>query len=182
MNRIIKYLTVTVITIVTSVYTFGQISAVGTAIQGDFNGDGQNEFAFSVKTHVGEGNPMEDGTTDEFAVYFSTDKLKSIAVGCCDIQLINEGDLNGDGKDEISVFQAPINGCSYSMTTYSYTNNAWNTFIETFLIPTGCDGLNDKELQKRVFSENGNVYFYDVDYNDENFTLIKKKVKISSTK
>ncbi len=173
----INILTITAFLMFQTLQAQGQVPSVGTSVQGDFNGDGQKEFAFSVQTKIGEGNPMEDGTADEFAVNFSTDKFKSIDVGCCDIRLINEGDLNADGNDEITVFQAPMNGCTYSMTTYSFVNNTWKTLIESLLIPTGCDYLSDEEIQKRIFIENGKVYYYDVDSNDENFKLVKKSVK-----
>ncbi len=156
----------------------GQVPTVGTSIQGDFNGDEQKEYAFAVKTFQGQGNPLDGGTADEFSVNFSSDKLKSFTVGCCSIKLINEGDLNGNGKDEITVYQAPMNGNTYSMTTYSNKNGKWEVIINTFLIPTGGNMLSDEELQKRIFKENGSVYFYDVDLSSKNFNLVKKKVTL----
>lgn len=148
---------------------------IGEKIQGDFNGDGQTEFATATKIKGGQGNPVEDGTPAEYEIQFSGDNLKSINAGCCDIRLINEGDLNNDGADEISIFQAPMNGCTYSMTTYSFINGNWKQIIETFLIPTGCDNISNENLQKRIFKENNAIYFYDTDLNDENGKLVKKK-------
>ena len=43
---------------------------------------------------------------------------------------------------------------------------------------TGGDYYDDEKLQKRIFKENGVVYFYDVDVNDEHMKLIKKKVTL----
>lgn len=170
-------LTTAALTLLTTLVQ-GQIPTVGTAVQGDFNGDGKKEYAFAVQTKQSEGNPMDGGIPGEYAVNFSTDKLKSIIIGCCEATIINEGDLNGDGRDEISVFQAPMNGNTFSMTTYSYVNGAWKITIETFLIPTAGDYLSDESLQKRIFKENNSVYFYDVDVNDENFRLVKKKARL----
>ena len=102
---------------------------IGEKIQGDFDGDGKNEFAFVTKTKEGEGNPIEDGTPDEYTISFSNPVLKPIIIGCCEAQLINEGDLNQDGKDDFSIFQAPMNGCTYSMTTYSLQNSNWKQII-----------------------------------------------------
>lgn len=152
------------------------LETIGEKIQGDFNGDGQMEFAFAIKIEEGQGNPIEDGTSDKYEILFSDNNLKSIDIGCCETRLINEGDLNNNGTDEISIFQAPMNGCTFLMKTYSYINQTWKQIVETFLIPTGCEKLNDKDLQKRIFKENNAIYYYDTDLNDTNGKLIKKKV------
>lgn len=94
------------------------------------------------------------------------------------MRLINEGDLNNDGADELSVFQAPMNGCTYSMTAYSFKNGRWKQIIETFLIPTGCDEMNDLTLQNRIFKENNAIYYYNADLNDEKGKPIKKKATV----
>ena len=164
-----------VLVVIFATLLVGQSPTVGTSVQGDFDGDGIKEFAFAVKIKEGKGNPVDGGTADEYSINFSTTKLKSIKVGCCNTRLINEADLNGDGRDEITVYQAPMNGNTYSMTTYTFANGAWKVLIETFLIPTGGDYLSDEDLQKRIFKEDGYVYYYDVDVNDENFKLIKTK-------
>jgi len=150
---------------------------VGEKINGDFNGDGKQDFAIAVKTKERVGNPAEDGTPAEYEIQFPESTLKTISAGCCEIILINEGDLTNDGTDEVSVFQAPANGCVYSMTTYSYTKGNWQPIIKPFLIPTGCEGLSNDDLQKRIFREGNLIYFYDTDLNDEKGGLVKRQVK-----
>lgn len=156
-------------------YCWTQIPTVGTTVQGDFNGDGKKEFAFPVQTIVGQGNPMEDGTSDEYEIQFTELQLKTIVTGCCTMQFINEGDLNEDGGDELSVYQAPMNGNTFSMTTYTYSKGSWKELIKTFLIPTGGDYLDNQQIQDIIWKENGVVYYNEVDPNDENFRLIQKK-------
>ncbi|SHM61903.1 hypothetical protein [Flavobacterium chilense] len=151
---------------------------VGEKIEGDFDGDGKNELATVTKTKEGKGNPIEDGTPDEYTISFSNSLLKPIIIGCCDAQLINEGDLNNDGKDEFSVFQAPMNGCTYSMTTYSLKDSNWKQIIEPFLISTGCDTVTPEDLQKRIFIENKTVFKMETDPNDENLKLVRKKIDL----
>ena len=151
---------------------------IGEKIEGDFDGDGKNEFAFVTKTKEGEGNPIEDGTPDEYTISFSNSALKPIVIGCCEAQLINEGDLNQDGKDDFSIFQAPMNGCTYSMTTYSLQNSNWKQIIESFLIPTGCDGFTAEDLQNTIFIENKTVYKMERDSNDESLKLTRKKIEL----
>ena len=151
---------------------------IGEKIEGDFDGDGKNEFAFVTKTKEGEGNPIEDGTPDEYTISFSNSALKPIVIGCCEAQLINEGDLNQDGKDDFSIFQAPMNGCTYSMTTYSLQNSNWKQIIESFLISTGCDGFTAEDLQNTIFIENKTVYKMERDSNDESLKLTRKKIEL----
>ncbi|MFB3387764.1 hypothetical protein [Flavobacterium sp. LAR06] len=152
---------------------------IGPKIEGDFNGDGKDEFAIITQTKQGEGNPVEDGTPDEYTISFSNKKLKPIIIGCCEAQLINEGDLDQDGKEDFSVYQAPMNGTVYEMTTYSLQNSNWKQIIETFLIPTAHKELNNEDLQKRVFLENNTLYIFKEDPNNENYKLIKKKIELN---
>jgi hypothetical protein len=151
----------------------------GSKISGDFNGDGKMEFAYAIRVKEGEGNPVEDGTPDEYAVIFSDTTIVPFKIGCCEARLINEGDLNHDDADEISTFQAPMNGNTYDMTTHTFKGNNWKALIETFMIPTGGDYISEKELEERIFMENDTLYMYNVDYSDDNLKLIKKKVTVN---
>lgn len=156
--------------------TSSNLLSIGEKIEGNFKGDGQIYFATAVKIKEGIGNPVEDGTSDQYEIQFSGN-LPVINAGCCSIRLVNEGDLNNDGTDEISLFQAPMNGCTYSMTTYSLTKGNWKKVINEFMIATGCDEISDDDLQRRIFKEKDTIYYFEADPNDENQTLIKKKAK-----
>lgn len=149
---------------------------VGITIMGDFDGDGVVEKASAVRIKKGEGNPVEDGTPDEYEIQFSSGKFKAVKAGCCEIRLVNEGDLNGDGADDISLFQAPMNGCTYTMMTYSFSDGTFTEIVALFLIPTACDFISDEKLQERIFLENDKLYFLKTDVNDEHFRLLKTAV------
>ena len=151
------------------------LPTVGVKINGNFTGNGKNEFAIAKRIKKGQGNPVENGTPDEYEIQFSSNKMKSINAGCCDILLINEGDLNNDGADEISVYQAPMNGCTYAMTTYTFINKHWKIIVPTFLIPTGCENISNDNLQKRIFKQNNVIYYYETDPNDKHERLVRKK-------
>lgn len=168
----------TIVFLTTTILGFGQIK-IGEKIQGNFLGNGKNITATVIKIKEGKGNPVEDGTPDEYEIHFSDKKLKPIKADCCEIILINEGDLNKDRTEEISIYQAPMNGCTYSMTTYSYINGNWKKIVNTFMIPTDCEGISNEELQKIIFRENNNIYFLQKDMSNENGKLIKKKVKLN---
>jgi len=163
------------------VLSFGQIyqkNKTGKMIEGHFLGNGKKIMATAIKTKEGKGNPIEDGTPDEYEIHFSDSKLKPIKAGCCEIILINEGDLNNDGTDEISIYQAPMNGCTYSLSIYSFIKGNWKKLTDTFLIPTGCEKINNVDLQKMIFRENNNIFYFKKDMSSENGKLIKKKIKL----
>ena len=156
----------------------GHKVTVGTKIEGDFTGNNQPEYAEALKTKVAIGNPAEDGSPAEYTIVFGNKNLNPISAGCCGIQLVNEGDLNGDGADELSLYQAPANGCTYTMTTYTHKGGKWAKLFETFGIPTACEEITQDDIQKRVFIEDGKLYIYETDINDENFKLVRKEIEL----
>jgi len=147
-------------------------------ISGDFNGDGKTEFAWAVISKPGHGNPMENGESDEFSLQFSDPVIPEFRIGCCEVRLFNEGDLNHDGADEISIYQAPDNGNTYTFSTYTFKGDNWKTLFAPFLVPTGGDPVSDEDLENRVILENDSLFFYDVDFSDEHFKLVKKYVPL----
>ena len=146
---------------------------IGKEISGDFNGDGKKETATVVKIKK-EGRTLgENRNAVEYEIKFSKAGLKTIQVGCCKAKIVNEGDLNNDKKDEISAFQAPNHGCTYTMTTYSYINRKWKVVVKPILIPTACEQMTNEKIQKRVFNEGDSIYYYETDPN--NFDRLIKK-------
>ena len=152
--------------------------SVGTHLIGDFNGDGKPETATLVqiaKTKPG----AEDGWKGEWQVRFSDTSIKAPPGGYGG-RLINEGDLNGDGTDELSLAGEPNHGCNLFLTTYGYHAGAWIEVVPVFMAPTFCDEVSDEELQKKVFLEDGRVYFTELDmdaFNNEKVVWKKSAVK-----
>ncbi len=144
----------------------------------DFNGDGQPDDEITVPVVEGTGNPVEDGTPGKFTIVFNNKTLPDLAVGCCNPTPVGEGDLNGDGAAELSVFQSPMNGCVYTMTTYTFRKGKWEQLFEPFLIPTGCDEITKEEIESLVYTENGKVYILETDVNDEDLKKSPKEVKL----
>lgn len=141
-------------------------------IDGDFNGDGNLDTAFGVLLR----RAMEEEGQDEYVIRFSDGSIHQLETGYGEIRLINEGDLNNDGRDDISVYQAPLHGCTYNMNTYSYSGDKWKSITGTWLVLSGCNYLSDEDLQNRIVVEDGTVYYYQEDPNDEHFALQKKEM------
>ena len=59
----------------------------------------------------------------------------NLGLGLRDPSIVNEGDLNNDGSDEISVFSPPGNGSLYSVKIYSLNNSKWSLIYGSILVP-----------------------------------------------
>jgi hypothetical protein len=134
-------------------------------IQGDFNGDHIADVAYAV---LYRGN--------KYIVRFSSDSLRALPPSEGRIRLVNEGDLNRDGRDELSVFQESRQGCYYYVSTWSYIRGRWKHITKSWILPFFCDYISDEELQDRIILEDGTVYYYEADVKDENFSLVKKEM------
>lgn len=141
-------------------------------IDGDFNGDGNLDEAFGVLYR----KAMEEEGQDEYVIRFSNPDIKPLVTGYGEIRLINEGDLNSDGRDDISVYQAPLHGCTYMMSTWGFTKTGWKQIADPWLVYNGCNYLSDEDLQNRIVMEDGIVYYYQEDQQDEHMTLAKKEM------
>ncbi|MEC5144967.1 hypothetical protein [Chitinophaga sp. 212800010-3] len=149
------------------------------SVPGDFNGDGHTETATLVLVKKGQGNPMEDGTPDEYAVQFSDSTLPVLNIGCCEGKLFNKKDLNKNGTDEICTIQAPPNGNTYELTVWTLDKGKWKPMATPLLLPTGGDPFSFEDFAKRVFVQNDTLYYLETDLNDENLRLVKKPAKLN---
>ena len=101
-------------------YTDRRLASAGDippdALQGDFNGDEETDYAWAETT------PDTDGS---FRIRFSGPiaplVLKTIVKGT----MVNRGDLDGDGADEIEVPLDDETGTSIIHVTYTYKNGEW---------------------------------------------------------
>ncbi|MBI1306372.1 MAG: hypothetical protein GC181_07140 [Bacteroidetes bacterium] len=144
-----------------------EIMRVGNRISGDFNGDGIIEYACLVKTKQGLGNPVEEGTSDVFEILFSNSEIPAIPVDCCEFLLVYEGDLNGNGSDEFTMFQDGLNGCSKMVKTFTFNNDVWKELYDPFLCSVGCGvEVTDEEYLNWVVLENDTVYYRLPDLNE----------------
>ena len=152
---------------------------VGKEIQGNFTGTNKKETARTMIVMNGMNTSTGiDRTKAEYIVAFQGRNVPDIMIKGYESILVNEGDLNGDGMDELSVYSAPLHGCTYIMTTYTFSQGKWKEFIPSFLIPTACENLTDDEIQGKVFKEGKKVYFYETDLNSEDFIQGRKEVNV----
>lgn len=142
------------------------------SVTGNFTG--KNVTAIATLIH--EGTDSEDPS--QYSITFNDPAIAVVPGVCCGVLLVNEGDLNGDGKDELGVANAPLHGCTYDYQVYTYKNSKWKPYIDMFLIPNACDGIDRDKVQELVFKEGNTVYYMKTDVNDEDFKKIKTKAKV----
>ncbi|HEY8917342.1 MAG TPA: hypothetical protein VIM87_12910 [Chitinophaga sp.] len=138
---------------------------------GDFNGDQIMDTAYGV---LFKDNSDEEDGQNEYIVRFSSDSITPLYASYGGMRLINEGDLNKDGRDDLSLFQEPHHGCTYHMSTWTYTNNKWKEIAAPWLVLTACEPVSDEDLQKKIVVENDTVYYYEADVSDDTFRIQKK--------
>ncbi len=146
-------------------------------IYGDFNGDGITEYVYFELEKKGFGNPVEDGEPDIYKVKFSNNEITPIKREFNELMIINEGDLDNDGADEITIIENPINGCIGLATTYSIKSNKPYILIDSFSFYSGaCDNdisINPDDL---VEKNSNSVFYYEYDAETSFVTYRGKKI------
>ncbi len=143
-------------------------------LTGDFNGDSIPDTAYSVLIKA----RTDAEAQDEYTISFKSSKIPDLYAGYGELRLINEGDLNNDGRDDISIFKKPLNGCTYDIQPWALINGKWKPIAEMILIPTFCDYMSDSAIQARIVNEDSTLFFYEPDYNIEITKLVKKRLPL----
>ena len=98
-------------------------TAIGDTLKGDFDGDGNIETAVIHLVKVG----VPDVETWKMSVDFSNKNISSIPFQSDQdyAGLINEGKLDNDSGDELSVSTPPNHGIDNFKQTYTFKNGSW---------------------------------------------------------
>lgn len=148
---------------------------------GDFNGDGKKEVAISIQVHYGKDQMGDD--PDKYEVRFSNKNIPTITNICCgrELMLVNEGDLNNDKKDDLSIYTHPLNGFHDVLMTHSFLNGKWVQIIPMISIKTDSDYLSEKQVQDLVYKDGDYINYYNEDYTNDSFKITRNKIKIKDT-
>lgn len=88
---------------------------------GDFNGNGQKEYV-AIYYRV-------DGKSYHDYILVGDATMDSINLEWYASNLVNEGDLNGDGADEIGMFKRGEHSSWGEYTVYTYTADGWRELV-----------------------------------------------------
>jgi hypothetical protein len=135
---------------------------LGQKINGDFDGDGELEEIEIVLIKEGFGNPQtdEDYEADQSEIRISNKKISSKGLSFdSSSQLINEGDLNGNGRDELSIVSYSYSGTAVFLVVYSYDGKSWSKILEPQIEPGQGTNLSLEDLQALVYKKNNKIHY-----------------------
>ena len=155
---------------------YGRIKGYPTSdtIWGDFNGDGKKEKIWH------EQYTIKSIEIEQMLEYLHTDFCDSGKICCSDkkikpliidylvkCKLIkNEGDLDGDGADEIGILQAAASNCE-NYLVYSYKNNKWQLLFNINntlnMREAGVVLIEKDSLKKGYIKTRESIVFFDLD-------------------
>jgi len=109
-------------------------------ITGDFNGDGKKDSLMVENYELLSQKYSVDLENDGFNFIFSDKKIPKLhVISNLDYTIKNEGDLDGDGKDEIGfLYGWGTSGCR-SYEVYTLKNNKWKNLIKGYEALTTTD-------------------------------------------
>lgn len=136
---------------------------VGLEVKGDFNGDKKIEEARSGPIRQFYPDKNIDGVG--WMAQFEDSTIKELTLGCCLSYMVNEGDLNNDGADELSIYAYSGNmaDCNYYYSTYTLTKKGWQKIIGPFVVANGCEGFQSENLLSKVTKDEKGAVYYQVD-------------------
>jgi hypothetical protein len=108
----------------------------------------------------GEEDDHSDTVIYNYSLHFQGNMLGEIKdINGVEVAVINEGDLNHDGKDEISVFSYRMVICSCNLACYTFRNGKWVMIDEIQFHSCGFRDIN--ELQSYIMMKDGIPWYYE---------------------
>lgn len=141
---------------------------------GDYNGDGVIDDGKFMRFS----DEYEEGVPSHYEIIFHNSDMPNLPMGCCDGTTISEGDLDGDGIAEVTVLQAPENGCNFWMSTYTFKKGQWRRIIAPFLFPSDCKDVSGDMLKSLIVKEGDDIFIMETDFNDKGLKRHKKQVTL----
>lgn len=137
-------------------------NAQNDGIHGDFDGDGNIEYAYMTYPDMEENFEDIDFNDLVTVIHFSKESIPPIEIGCCVGGLLqNLGDLNDDGRDEIGLWMGWMTSCWHEYLSWKLDGNTWSPLTESLAIH--CDlwdehGADFKPIQ-RIDGKRVKVYY-----------------------
>ncbi|MFN8285985.1 MAG: hypothetical protein U0V74_04490 [Chitinophagales bacterium] len=150
---------------------------VSDTIEGDFNGDGVKEKMWLNPPKISNMEEFEcDGSCDGY-ITFSNANLPPIRMeDCIDGSPVNEGDLNGDGADDVGMLPGWFTSCWHQYHVFSFRNGKWIDVVNPF--DTHCsqweDGVDAVSVDPK---KPGHVIIRYMSTSDADFVIKEKSIK-----
>lgn len=144
-------------------------------IQGDFDGNGSKEYAYTKVSDCGDECEGKCETT----IYFSDKNIKPFVISPAKGgTLYNLGDLNNDGKDDVGFYPNWCTSCWHPFHVYTSNKTGWKPLVSP--ISTHCNQWEeDKFPIKKDPEKKGNVIITTSQWKDDDIKISSKSVKIN---
>lgn len=164
----------TISALIFTVFAFSQTS--DSKIEGDFNGDGKKEFAYSKVSDCSDDCDGKCITT----IYFSDKKIKPIIIkNSKNGDIYNLKDLNNDGSDEIGFYPNWCTSCWHPFYVYTFKKNVSKYLVEP--ISTHCSQWEDNKFPiEKDKSKKGYVKITTSIWKDDDIKVVTKFVKLKN--
>lgn len=134
-------------------------------IKGNFDGNKTKDKITIYESKPGTELPAQlGGESPECNVKTTLINIKNISLLKECGQLINEGDLDGNGSDEFSLVSWSPNGTQVNMNTYKIEKGELVLICSPLFEPGIGTDVTNKMLNDRVYKKNGRIYYIDYDY------------------
>lgn len=147
------------------------------SVCGDFNGDGKIEFMWLEIPKLSE-DEMNCVGKCESTIVFSDKSIPSIKVDNCIFgSPVNEGDLNGNGTDEIGLLPGWFTSCWHTYLVWTYKNGRWVYAVDP--ISTHCNQWEKgADAIEKDNKREGYVIIRYSEITDADFVILSKSVKV----
>jgi len=155
-------------------------------ITGNFDGDNipDSGYFVVVDKHIQQFDPRDyehgednhlDSVTYDYKFYFHDERIGTLAdLGGAAVTLINEGDINQDGKDEISVIHQYLQTGMGILNCYTCRNGKWEE-IASHEFGGYYAALDRIEAEGKIIVKDSTPYFYENDDSLGDTLVIRRK-------
>ncbi len=141
------------------------------AIQGDFNGDSYTEYVY-----------LEQPSPEKIEAEMCTTVLKSNAAltdmvfNSCRSSILNIGDVDDDGTDEIQLITSGMNSTWLSVGLLAYVDGKWKHCIAPFMINNSAYSM--KQFIEKLGQGKVKIYYHDMSETDDFEHPLSKTVRV----
>jgi hypothetical protein len=162
------------------------IAPIYEVIFGDYNGDGKLEYMWLEAPYI-KAEEWGEGDRDDYTCYvkFSDPNIPTLKINAPIGNILNEGDLNKNGTDEIGFYDPWFTSMWDTYHVWTFKNGKWVNAVESISIHNELLEYFDVQLDDIIEidpKKEGNVIIRYSDYPSEEEGIIHKSKSVKIVK